>query len=262
MPDMASYTRWVQVLLGELGKYFFLLLFSVLAIRLWRRFLTLAGGKPGNLLLACVVSLLAGCLGFFSIRHSLSLLYAGYGERAFDAGNLPAAYALFQKSSGYWSTADTLGKQGICLLLSGRSDAGMQRLNEAKALRHGRLTAFEEFYQGVYYFFQEQPGRAVPLLEAASADPTYEWSVVKLLAVIALDRGQVADAQRLMAPFLQATVSDTDCDQAYVVAALDLVDGKRAEAVALLDRFPPEKLSPFWKPRFQKLRSRIPNQTP
>ena len=63
-----------------------------------------------------------------------------------------------------------------------------------------------------------------------------------------------------MAPFLQAKVSDTDCDHAYVVAALDLTDGKRSEAAALLDRFPPENLSPFWKPRFEKLRIRIQNQ--
>lgn len=262
MLDMASYTRWVQVLLGEVGKYFFLLLFSVLAIRLWRRFFTLTGGKPGNLLQACAVSILAGCLGYFSIRHSLSLLYSGYGERAFAAGNLPAAFTLFQKSSGYWSSADAMGKQGVCLLLSGRSGEGLRRLAGAKALRHGRLTPFEEFYEGLHYFFQEQPDQAIPLLEAASANPAYEWSVVKLLAVIQLDRNQVADARRLMAPFLQAKVSDTDCDHAYVVAALDLTDGKRSEAAALLDRFPPENLSPFWKPRFEKLRIRIQNQAP
>jgi tetratricopeptide (TPR) repeat protein len=262
MPDMASYTRWIQVLLGEAGKYFFLLLFSVLAIRLWRRLFTVAGGKPVNLLLAGAATILAAGVGYFSVRHSLSLLYSGYGERAFDAGNLPAAYSLFQKSSGYWSSADAVGKQGVCLLLSGRSDEGIQRLAGANALRHGRLTPFEEFYEGLYYFFQEQPDRAVPLLERASVDPTYEWSVVKLLAVIALDRNQVADARRLMAPFLQAKVADTDCDHAYVVAALDLVDGKRAEAAALLDRFPPEKLSVFWRPRFEKLRVQVQNQTP
>ena len=126
-------------------------------IRLWRRFFTLTGGKPGNLLQACAVSILAGCLGYFSIRHSLSLLYSGYGERAFAAGNLPAAFTLFQKSSGYSSSADAMGKQGVCLLLSGRSGEGLRRLAGAKALRHGRLTPFEEFSRRTALFFSGSP---------------------------------------------------------------------------------------------------------
>ena len=37
MPDIGNYTETTRLVLGEAGKYFTLLLFSVLAIRLWRR---------------------------------------------------------------------------------------------------------------------------------------------------------------------------------------------------------------------------------
>ena len=79
----------------------------------------------------------------------------------------------------------------------------------------------------------------MPLLEAASADETYRWSVIKLFAVMALDENRVADAAGLMKPFLQAEV--TEIDQAYIMASLKLADGKKAEAQAILNKFPPAR---------------------
>jgi hypothetical protein len=81
--------------------------------------------------------------------------------------------------------------------------------------------------------------------------------VVKLLAVVQVDRNQMADAKRLVTPVLQVKVSDAGCDYAYVMAALDLEDGKKVEAGLLLDKFPPPMLSSFWKPRFQRLRAQL-----
>ncbi len=43
MPDIGNYTETTGLVLAEAGKYFTLLLFSVLAIRLWRRW----AGSPG-----------------------------------------------------------------------------------------------------------------------------------------------------------------------------------------------------------------------
>jgi hypothetical protein len=262
MPNIHDYTELVQLLLKETGKYFALLLFAVLAVRLWRRLPKLRGGKQKNFLLACGVSVIACGIGYFAIRQSLSLMYSYYGTRAFEAGNLTSASSLFQESSHYWLSPDALGKQGVCLLLSGKTDEGMQLMNDAKTLRQGRNTPFEEFYEGVHYFFLEQPEQAAPLLEKASVDPAYLWSAIKLLAVLQLDKNQTAEAKRLMSPFLTAEISDTDCDHVYIAASLDLAEGKKAEAGTLADKFPPEKLSKFWQPRFEKLRKKIQSPNP
>jgi hypothetical protein len=95
----------------------------------------------------------------------------------------------------------------------------------------------------------------VPLLEAATADDTYRWNVVKLLALMELDANHPAEAARLMQPFRQVAV--TEFDQAYIVAAIDLADGRKAEARATLNQFPPATLSPIWKQKFEKLLAAI-----
>jgi len=45
---MGVYTEAVQFLLKEAANYFFLLLISVLAIRLWRRTARLSAGRKGK----------------------------------------------------------------------------------------------------------------------------------------------------------------------------------------------------------------------
>jgi hypothetical protein len=261
MPDMATYTEWIKVILGESAKYISLLLFSVLAIRLWRRLPRLsAGNKRKNFLLACLASAMACVVGYFSICHSLGLLYSYYGMRAFNSGYLLPAFSLFEKSSGYWKNADALGKQGVCLLFLGHPDQGMQLLDDAKTLRKGGNSSFEEYYEGLYFFFDEKAAKAIPLLEVSSADPSYRWNVIKLFAVLELDNNQPQDAEHLMQPFAQ--VEAADFDLAYVRASLDLFEGKKAAAKMLVDRFDTENLLPFWKSKFDKLRAKIQNQTP
>ena len=70
-----------------------------------------------------------------------------------------------------------------------------------------------------------------------------------------LDQNRVADAAEQMKPFMQADV--TEFDQAYIMAALKLADGKKAEARELLDKFPAAGLSPMWQNRFEKLRKQL-----
>jgi hypothetical protein len=123
-------------------------------------------------------------------------------------------------------------------------------------MRRGQ-SAFEQFYEGGHYFFNDQPDKAAPLLEEASADPSFRYKATKLLAIIQLDRHQAAEAVRLMNPFLQ--LKPEECDQAYIVASLDLLDGKKASVKALLNQFPSENLPAFWRPRFEKLRAEIQN---
>ena len=132
------------------------------------------------------------------------------------------------------------------MLLADKPDQGMRLLDKAKSLRSGRSSYFEEFYEGLYYFFHEQPDRAVPLLEASSAKTGYQWNVAKLLSVIALEKNHPDDAKRLMKPYSQVEVEDGDYSHAYVAASLKLLEGKKAEARAVLDRFPSGNLSPFW----------------
>ncbi len=256
MPDIGNYTETTRLVLAEAGKYFTLLLFSVLAIRLWRRWAGSSGAnKPGNLLLACAFTLMAAGIGYFSMRQSLGKLYSHYGMSAFRANRLPQAFTLFDLSSKYWNSADALGQKGVCLLLSGDPDRGLQLIGDAKTRRRGRNTHFEEFYEGLYLFIRGQQSNSVPLLAAASADSDFRWSVVKLFAVMALDENRVADAAGQMKPFLKAEV--TEFDQAYIMASLKLADGKKAEAQAILNQFPAQGLSPMWKSRFEKLQAKM-----
>jgi len=259
--NMGGFTDLAELFLSEAAKYLLLLLFAVLAIRLWRRLPGLsARNRRADLLFACLSTVLAGAIGYFSICHSLSRLYLYYGTRAFNSGYLVSAFSLFAKSSEYWDSANARGGEGVCLLLSGKTDEGLKLIDEAKVLRKGRNNSFEAFYEGVHYFFQEQPGRAVPLLEQASTDAAYAWTVTKLFAVIYVDNHQFEDAERLMKPFAGAGI--TDYDQAYVMASLELFEGKKAEAKVLVDKFGLDTLPPFWKTRFDKLRAKIQNPTP
>ena len=258
MPDIGNYTETTGLVLAEAGKYFTLLLFSVLAIRLWRRWARSPGAnQSGNLFLACAVTLIAAAIGYFSMRQSLGKLYSYYGMSAFRANRLPQAFTLFEMSSKYWKSADALGGKGVCLLLSGNPDRGLQLIGEAKTLRKGRNVPFEGFYEGLYFFTRGQQSNSVPLLEVASVDETYRWSVVKLFAVMELDENRTADAAELMKPFLQAEV--TESDQAYIIASLKLAEGKKAEAQVILNKFPLQDLSPMWKSRFEKLQAKINN---
>jgi hypothetical protein len=254
---MGEYTDFIKILLGETVKYVLLLLFSVLAIRFWRRLPQLSASRLRyNFLLACLASGIACGIGYFSVNHSLSLLYFYYARRAFDLAHWSSSFILFQTSAKYWRNADAMGGQGVCMLLLGDSREGVALIHEAKALRHGQNTPFEEYYEGEFYFFQNQPDKAVPLLEASSANPIYYWNVAKTLTVVQLDGHQTADARRLMKPFLQVPVKKDECDHAYIVASFALLDGKTNEARALLDEFRPDQLNPFWKSRFDQIRAK------
>ena len=258
MPDIHNYTQTTRLVLTEAGKYFTLLLFSVLAIRLWRRWArSPSANKSKNLLLACAFTLIAAATGYFSMRQSLGKLYSYYGMSAFSANRLPQALSLFDTSSKYWKSANVLGQKGVCLLLTGNPDRGLQLIEEAKTRRKGRNVPFEAFYAGLYFFSQGQPSNSVPLLEAASADGNYRWNITKLFAVMALDENRVADAAGQMKPFQKAEV--TESDQAYIMASLKLADGKKAEAREILNKFPLEGLSPMWKSRFEKLQAKMNN---
>lgn len=166
---MGDYIRITRLLLPESAKYLVLLLVAVLAIRLWRRWnIFPAGKRRNNLIAACVATVLAAGLGYFSMCHSLGQLYCYYGTRALEAGNLLPALSLFDQSARYWKSPEAVGKRGVCLLLAGKTEEGIRGIEEAKALRHGHNDAFEQFYAGVCYFFQNQPDKAGPLLEGAS----------------------------------------------------------------------------------------------
>jgi len=241
MPDIGNYTATATLVLGEAGKYFVLLLFSVLAIRLWRWWAKSSGSNRIKcLILAGVVTGMAVTTGYFSMCHSLGKLYAYYGMSAFRENRLPQASALFALSLQYWKNADALGQNGG---------------SQAKSLRQGNGAPFEDFYEGLYFFTQGQPGNSAPLLAAASADATYRWSAIKLLAVMELEANRPAEAARLMQPFMQADV--TESDQAYVIAALKLAAGRKAEALAVLDKIPAPALTPMWQMKFEKLRAEI-----
>jgi len=259
--NMGGFTNLTELVFSEAAKYLLLLLLAVLAFRLWRRLPQVPRqNKRSNLLLAGLVTLLAVTVGYCSLEHSLSRLYLYYGQRAFDSGYLTSASSLFQKSSECFQTADALGKQGVCSLWLGQPDQGRQLLAEAARRRHGRLTSFEAFYQGLYYFLQGQSRQSIPLLEQASTDPAYTWSVTRIFAVVYIDNNQPADAERLLAPF--AGVEVTSCDHAYAVASLDLLKGKTAEAKMLADKFSSGDLPPFWKSRFDQLQAKIHTQNP
>ena len=254
---MGDYLRVTQLLLGEAGKYLALLVLVVLSVRLWRRWRAGAvGGNRNNLLAACAASALAVGAGYFSICHSLGRLYSYYGTEAMGAGHLESGVLLLDQSARYWRSADAVGGRGVCLLLLGQTNEGMQGLEEAKAMRHGHNSPLEQFYQGLHYFFQNQPDKAAPLLAAASGETKYGWQAAKLTAVMALEANRPAEAEQLMSPFQHLEVPETDPDQGYVMASLLLFQGRTNESKKLLDRFPDEKLSAFWKAKFGKLRAR------
>jgi tetratricopeptide (TPR) repeat protein len=260
MPDIGNYTETTGLVLDEAGKYFALLVFSVLAIRLWRRWANLsAADKLKNLPLAGAVTLAAIAIGYFSMCQSLGKLYLHYGMKAFGEGRLLPALSLFETSSEYWKSADATGADGVCRLLLGKPDQGMQRIEEAKSMRKDRGVPFEEFYEGLFFFKQGERTNAVPLLQAAWADETYRWSVTKLFSIMLLDENRPADAAEWMKPFMQADV--TEINQAYIVASLKLAGGDKAGARALLGKFPSEEedQSLVGKARFEKLRAQLGN---
>lgn len=257
---MGEYTDLIKVLLGEAVKYVVLLLLSVLAIRLWLRLPKLSAGRLWkNGLLALLISAIAGLAGYYSIDHSLSLLDSYYAQRAMELRNWSSGFVLYQKSDQLWHNADAVGGEGVCLLLLGHNREGVGMIQQAKVLRHGRNTPFEDYYEGELYFFDDQPDKAAPLLEEASANPDYFWNVTKMLTIIALDRHQTEAARKLMKPFLQVPVEKDEYDHAYIMTSLDLLDGKTNEARALLNEFPPAHVDSFWKSRFARISTSIQN---
>ena len=60
-----------------------------------------------------------------------------------------------------------------------------------------------------------------------------------------------------MKPFAQLEV--TDFDHAYVMAALQLASGNKAEARTLIAKYPGTGLGPRWQSRFEQLRARLLN---
>jgi hypothetical protein len=125
---------------------------------------------------------------------------------------------------------------------------------KANAMRKGRSRPFEQYYQGLYYFMSNQQRKALPLLEGAATDDAYQWNAIKFFAIMELDGGYPADAARIMKPYRQAEI--TDSDQAYVIASLRLAEGDKAGAQALVDKYSPG-VPPFWKARFDKLQVQI-----
>jgi hypothetical protein len=256
MPNIIDYTETIKVVLVETAKYFALLLFSVLAIRLWRRWSKMPGRtRLKNFALAGLATCLAGAIGFFSLCHSLGVMYSYFGMKAFRDYRIDPALSLFQTSLTYWKSPAAIGRKGVCLLWTGKADEGIRLLDEARRLRKGQGTPFEDYYEGLYFFSQDNVTNAAPLLEAASADIDYNWSIIKIFAAIQLDRHQPQEALKLMQPFLKVEV--TEADQAYVMAGLKLTEGKNAEAQALVDKFSTGDLTPFWKVRFDRLRERM-----
>jgi hypothetical protein len=256
MPDIGKYTQLVQVFLAEAGKYFVLLLFAVLAIRLWRRWsASPMARRSSNLALALTTTALTVVIGYFSMCQSLGKLNLHYGMEAFHAGRLPQAMTLFEASGKFWPGADAAGAKGVCLLLMGAPEPGQDLIEKARAMRHGHGTAFEDFYDGLYYSLQGQTTKAIPLLEVAGADPLYQWSVIKIFAVMELDAGRMAEAADQMKQFMTAEV--TEYDQAYIIASLNLAGGKTNEAVAVLEKFPADTLTPAWQTRYEKLQAQL-----
>lgn len=260
MPDIGNYTEATELILGEAGKYFALLVFSVLAIRLWRRWAKIsATDKLHHLLLAGAATLMAVAIGYFSMCQSLGKLYSHYGMNAFEQGRLLQAFSLFETYSEYWKSADATGAGGVCLLLLGKPDPGIQQIEKAKSMREGHNSTFEAFYEGLYFFKQGERTNAVPLLQAAATDETYRWSATKFFAIMLLDENRPADAADWMKPFMEADV--TEVDQAYIIASLKLAAGDKTGARTLLDKFPTEEenQSLVGKARFEKLREQLGN---
>jgi hypothetical protein len=255
MPNIASYTSDVTLILTESAKYFVLLVFCVLAIRLWRRWARSSASKDkAGFFCALAATLLALAVGYFSMRQSLGSMYSYYGMQAVDSRRLPQALSLFTTADSYWHTADTTGQKGVCIMLLGDPVEGRALIAQARAMRKGD-SQFEDYYEGVFLFTTGDANQAIPLLEFAGSDANYHWNIIKIFALINLDAGRMADVTRLMQPFMQADV--TEPDQAYIVAAIKLAEGKNAEARALLDKFPATNLTPMWEARYKKLRTEL-----
>jgi hypothetical protein len=256
MFSINDYEETIKLLLSEGGKYLSLLAVAVVAIRLWRRISQVSGAnRQQTLVLAVVATAGAVCIGYFSICHSLGRMYRSYAFRAFYRGNLEGARVLFSTSRGYWKSADACGGEGICLLLEDKPVEAMRCLNLASALRKGYSSGFEAHYRGVYYFFHGESEKALPCLQAASNFPEYRWPAEKLAAIILLDQGKAMEAAGRMEPFAGMEVKE--CDYAYILASLKLLQNKPVEARALLEKFPDSDLTDFWKPRFAKLRTKV-----
>lgn len=258
---MGDFTEFAKLFLGEAAKYVLLLLFVILAIRLWRRTPKLFGkNRQINSLLAAAATIIAGATGYFSYNHSMGRLYSHYGKEAFLGGRPAPAAALFSKSVQFWNNADVLGDEGVSLLWAGRPDEGVRLLDQARAARNGSNSAFQNYYEGLYFLYTGQTDTALSLLQAASSSPVYNWDVLKVFATLQLDRNQPQEAEKMIEPYKEARV--TQMDQAYVVASLDLVHGKKSEAWALWQEFKATNLPPFWQSRFDKLGAKIQNQNP
>ena len=255
LPSVGGYIDLIRLILGESVRYFAVLLFAVLAIRLWRGGRRLAGShRWQSLLVAGVFGLLAAGIGWFSIRGSMAMLYSHYATQAFEAGRLDSACVLFDTSTKYRSDAAAIGKEGVCLLWLGNSAQGEALLERARQLRGGP-SAFEDYYHGLYYILNGETKRGVPFFETASPDAAYHWPVLKYFAALALDVNDPTNAADLMKPYMEADV--TDADQAYIVASLKFLAGQKAEAQKLADKFYSPDLPPFWKTRFEKLEARL-----
>lgn len=256
MFNLVNYSVNVLVILTEGGKYFALLVLSILAIRLWRRWRRVPSArKTAGFTVACFVTVLAILTGYLSMRHSLARMDSYYGMKAFFDGRLPQALSLFEASERNWENPDTMAYRGVCLLFLGQGDHGLAMLQQARDLRRGGATPFECMYEGLYRFGQGDAPGALRFLRAATKEATYNWRAVKIIAVIELDQNQLAAAAEDMKPFMQVDV--TDYDQAYVMASLKLAAGNKAEARLLLDKVPADNLGPAWQSRMDKLRARL-----
>lgn len=261
MPSIGDYLGSVQILLVEFGKYFTVLLLAVLAFRMARGSRKLSGaGRWQGGWLAGGLGLLAAVVGFISIHNSLGKLYFHYAEAAFNAGRLEQADSLFDASGKFWGGADVTGRRGVCRLLMGDTNAGVMLLEQAATQRPGGNNGFEKYHEGLYYLMTGQEKTAIPFLSAISADPAYHWIVLKYFAALDLDAGDTGHAAEMMKPYMSATV--TEGDQACIIAALKLADGKPDEAGAVLAKFSASDLTPFWRERFEKLQAQIKTNTP
>ena len=138
----------------------------------------------------------------------------------------------------------------------GYPESGFALIAQARALRQGRKAPFEDFYEGMYYFLKGDVDRAVPLLQVASVDNTYRWSVIKIFAVIDLDANRVADAAGLMEPFQQVEVTEFDQLTSWPRSSLRMA--KRPRPGHCWTGFPTAGLTPMWKQRFEQLRAKLP----
>jgi membrane protein insertase Oxa1/YidC/SpoIIIJ len=258
MPHISQYAFFVKVLLAELGKYFALLLFTILAIRFWKNARRVSAAKKTKAyVFAVVATVIAGGIGYASFRHSMSRLYFYYGMVAFESGNVPSALSLYQTSAHYWQNADAIGGVGVCVLRLNNGDAGDQLLAAARRMRKGEGTPFEEFNQGVYDFATGKYAAAVPLLESSASDPQYEWRVTKILCMITLETNGVPLAADLMKPFAAMEVSEPD--HAYINARLELAGGHTNEARMLVEKFDTTNCPPLFKVRLDNLRAQLNN---